>query len=97
MKIAFRCCESSPADFMRLRVSRQEMPASTRMLPQELETTVQLPRLPLAKTVMRTAIAVQHSGNLAKDGSSKIVNRMFGRAREHFQLFYKIFSHIICS
>jgi len=40
-------------------------PASTRMLAVELERTVQFPLLPLAKTVMRTAIECQHNGNLA--------------------------------
>jgi hypothetical protein len=42
---------------MRLSVSLQEMPASTRMLAQELESTVEFPLLPLARTVMRMATA----------------------------------------
>ena len=33
---------------MRLNVSRQEIPASTRILVRELATMAQLPRLPLA-------------------------------------------------
>jgi hypothetical protein len=41
---------------MRLSVSLQEIPASTRMLALELERTVEFPRLPLARTVMRIAI-----------------------------------------
>src|SRR5215470_9116832 len=52
---------SSPAAFMRLKVSRQERPASTRMLVLELESTVQLPRLPLARTVMRNGTDHKHN------------------------------------
>src|SRR5215469_17529345 len=47
---------SSPTDFMRLKVSRQEIPASTRMRALELSTTAVLPRLPLASTDIDTPI-----------------------------------------
>ena len=55
-------CGSSPETLMRLLVSRQERPASTRMLEPSLEMTVQLPRLPLANTVMRTDIGCRIAG-----------------------------------
>src|SRR6266404_6923221 len=74
MTMAFSLCGSSPAAFMRLSVSRQEMPASTSTLAAELESTVQLPLLPLANTVMRIATVWQHSGKPALHGSSKLVN-----------------------
>jgi hypothetical protein len=45
-----------------LSVSRQEIPASTRMLAQELESTVEFPLLPLARTVMRIATARSIAG-----------------------------------
>src|SRR5260370_34681862 len=61
MTMALSRCGSSPAAFMRLNVSRQERPASTRMLAVELENTVQLPPLPLAKTVIRTGTEGQHN------------------------------------
>jgi len=44
-----------------LSVSRQERPASTRMLEAEFENTVQLPRLPLPRTVILTATEMQHN------------------------------------
>src|SRR5438067_5280774 len=45
---------SSAARCMRRSVSRQEMPASMRMLVSELERTAVLPRDPEASTVIRT-------------------------------------------
>src|SRR4051812_15513854 len=48
---------SSPAIVIRLMVSRQLKPASTRMLVFELDRTVLLPRLPLARTVILTGIS----------------------------------------
>src|SRR6185312_3053839 len=53
--MALSFCGSSPTVCMRFSVSRQEMPASTRMLAVELESTVEFPLLPLARTVMRIA------------------------------------------
>ena len=54
MTIAESCDGSSPARSIRRSVSRQEMPASIRMLALELERTAVLPRDPDASTVMRT-------------------------------------------
>ena len=48
IRIADNECGSSPSDFMRLNVSRQEMPASTSILVRALATNAQFPRLPLA-------------------------------------------------
>src|SRR2546430_16607524 len=45
---------SPPAAFMRLKVSRQEMPASTRMRVLERHTMAQFPRLPEASTETET-------------------------------------------
>src|SRR6185437_85547 len=56
MRMAESLCGSSPSDFIRLKVSRQEMPASTRMRVFALATTAQLPRLPLANTETETPI-----------------------------------------
>src|SRR5271155_5051631 len=52
--MASRVRGSSPAACMRLKSSRQETPASTRIRVRVLETTVLLPREPLASTVIRT-------------------------------------------
>src|SRR6185312_1135575 len=54
--MAESCCGSSPSDFILLKVSRQEIPASTRMRVFALATTAQLPRLPLANTETETPI-----------------------------------------
>ena len=62
---------ANPAAFMRLSVSRQEMPASTKMLAHELESTVEFPLLPLAKTVMRMATKMQHNGSPLRMGVVK--------------------------
>src|SRR5579864_1777040 len=48
IRIAESDCGSSPSDFIRLNVSRQEMPASTRILVFALDTIAQFPRLPEA-------------------------------------------------
>jgi hypothetical protein len=50
---------------MRFIVSRQERPASTRMLVSELERTVLLPFDPEASTVMRTAMMLREYPDLA--------------------------------
>src|SRR5437667_9432802 len=47
-------CGSSPTAFKRLKVSRQEIPASTKTRVRELHTSAVLPRLPLASTVRET-------------------------------------------
>src|SRR5580698_5187196 len=49
-------CGSSLSARIRLKVSRQEMPASTRIRVQALATTAQLPRLPLASMDTLTPI-----------------------------------------
>src|ERR1700728_2471921 len=54
MRIAESVRGSSPRVFIRLNVSRQEMPASTRILVQVLATTAQFPRLPLASMETHT-------------------------------------------
>src|SRR6185312_5494008 len=54
MTIAFSWCGSSPTAFKRLKVSRQEIPASTKTRVRELHTSAVLPRLPLASTVRET-------------------------------------------
>jgi hypothetical protein len=56
---------------MRLSVSLQEIPASTRMLAQELESTVEFPLLPLASTVILIATEPEHNGNPLLRGVAK--------------------------
>jgi hypothetical protein len=51
---------------MRLTVSRQEIPASTRILVREVETIVLFPRLPLASTETETPISEEYSRRLWK-------------------------------
>jgi hypothetical protein len=51
---------------MRLKVSRQEIPASTRIRVDELCTTVLFPRLPLASTETDTAMGAAYSLTLWK-------------------------------
>jgi hypothetical protein len=51
---------------MRFTVSRQEMPASTRIFVPELETIVLFPRLPLASTDTETAMPEGYSLRLWK-------------------------------
>jgi hypothetical protein len=51
---------------MRFTVSRQEIPASTRILVRELETMVLFPRLPLANTETETPMSEGYSLHLWK-------------------------------
>jgi hypothetical protein len=51
---------------MRLTVSRQEIPASTRIFVRELETIELFPRLPLASTEIETAMVAGYSLRLWK-------------------------------
>jgi hypothetical protein len=51
---------------MRFTVSRQEIPASTRILVRELETIVLFPRLPLASTETETPMSEAYSLRLWK-------------------------------
>ena len=46
---------------MRLKVSRQEMPASTRIFVQALATTAQFPRLPEASIVTLTPMLAAYA------------------------------------
>src|SRR5437899_5958591 len=54
MSTAESACGSWPSDLSLLKVSRQEMPASTRMRVLELSTIAVFPRLPLASTETET-------------------------------------------
>ena len=56
MRMAEIACGSSASDFRRLKISRQEIPASTRIRVVALATTAQFPRLPLASMVTVTLI-----------------------------------------
>src|ERR1700758_2515181 len=64
MRIAESVCGSSPSDFIRLKVSRQEMPASTRIFVQALATIAQLPRLPLASIETHTPMLAAYASAL---------------------------------
>src|SRR5258708_22785752 len=64
MTIAESACGSSPSALRRLNISRQEMPASTRIRVQALATTAQFPRLPLASTVTLTLITAAYASTL---------------------------------
>src|SRR5580693_6079420 len=79
MRIADSACGSSPSVFMRLKVSRHEMPASTRIRVRALATTAQLPRLPEASIVTLTPIAAhpysQHTRPPCGTGSNSSVIR----------------------
>jgi len=63
---------------MRLKVSRQEMPASTKMRVQLLATMAQLPRLPLAKSETDTLIGSQHTCKAAEPGVTFWLSKTFG-------------------
>src|SRR5579863_2331491 len=56
IRIAESECGSSPSALMRLKVSRQEIPASTRIFVVALATIAQLPRLPEASMETLTPI-----------------------------------------
>ena len=56
MTMALSDAGSSPSARRRLKVSLQEMPASTRILVRDVCTTAVLPRLPLASTDTETAM-----------------------------------------
>jgi hypothetical protein len=57
---------------LRLSVSLQESPASTSTLTFSVDSTVQFPRLPLARTVIRIAIPEQHNRNRPVEGIAKV-------------------------
>ncbi len=64
IRIAASACGSSPSDFMRLNVSRQERPASTRILVRALATNAQFPRLPLASIETVTPMLAAYAPTL---------------------------------
>src|ERR1700683_3058968 len=66
MTMAESACGSSPAARIRLKVSRQEMAASTRMRVDELCAIALFPRLPLAKTVTDTPMPAAYAPPLWK-------------------------------
>ena len=57
---------SSLPFFIRWKVSRQEIPASTKILVSELEIIVLFPRMPLASTETETAMLEEYSLELWK-------------------------------
>jgi hypothetical protein len=61
---------SSPSAFMRRKVSRHEMPTSTRMRVVEVCTRAQFPRLPLASTETDTLIRSQDTLETCESGSN---------------------------
>src|SRR6516162_8492639 len=77
MTIAESARGSSPSAFMRLKVSRPEIPASTRILVLDVCTTALLPRLPLASTETDTAICSQHTCWCCESGSNFLVSGDF--------------------
>src|ERR1700693_6567775 len=66
---------SSPRTFNRLKVSRQEIPASTRIFVFEVCTTALLSRLPLASTDTDTPICSQDTRYPCGIGSNFLVSR----------------------
>src|SRR5271168_1886499 len=75
---------SSPAAFMRLKVSRHEMPASTRMRVRVLCTMAQLPRLPLASTESDMPMSSEHTRMTCGNGSDFLTIRdLWAEGRSH--------------
>src|SRR5438874_2203952 len=68
---------SRPSDLRRLKVSRQEIPASTRIRALELSTIAQFPRLPLASIETQTPMSLEHTFNYCESGSNFLVKRYF--------------------
>ena len=68
---------SRPKDLSRLKVSRQEIPASTRIRALELSTIAQFPRLPLASIETQTPMSLEHTFNYCESGSNFSVKRYF--------------------
>src|ERR1700746_2278653 len=78
MSMAESECGSSPSDFMRLKVSRQEMPASTRIFVLELDTSAQFPRLPEASMETLTPMLASILGNPVDSGVTFWLADTFG-------------------
>src|SRR5437764_4340399 len=68
---------SRPSDLRRLKVSRQEIPASTRIRALELSTIAQFPPLPLASIETQTPMSLEHTFNCCESGSNFLVKRYF--------------------
>src|SRR5438105_13478621 len=68
---------SRPSDLRRLKVSRQEIPASTRIRALELSTIAQFPRLPLASIETQTPMSLEHTFNYCESGSNFLVKPYF--------------------
>jgi hypothetical protein len=66
---------SSPAAFMRLKVSRQDIPASTRMVVVALRMMALFPRLPEASTETETPMTFEHTRSRSGNGSNFSVIR----------------------
>jgi hypothetical protein len=66
---------SSPAAFMRLKVSRQDIPASTRMVVVALRMMALFPRLPEASTETETPMTFEHTRSCSGNGSNFSVIR----------------------
>src|SRR5262249_12529478 len=64
---------SRPIDFSRLKISRQEIPASTRIRALELSTRAAFPRLPLASTETETPMCLEHTFKYYGYGSNCLV------------------------
>src|SRR5947208_8739220 len=77
MRIAEISRGSRPSDLRRLKVSRQEIPASTRIRALELSTIAQFPRLPLASIETQTPMSLEHTFNYCESGSNFLVKRYF--------------------
>src|SRR5256885_5959848 len=75
-----------PSDFSRLKVSRQEIPASTRMRARELSTTAVFPRLPLASTETETPISGSIHSSTVEMGVTFRLSWTSERRLEEFHL-----------
>src|SRR5215467_6791668 len=75
MTIADRRRGSSPSAFMRRKVSRQEMPASTKIRVVDVCTRAQFPRLPLASTETDTLIRSEDTLEPCGSGSNSLISR----------------------
>src|SRR6185312_16775132 len=64
-----------PTDFSRLKVSRQEIPASTRMQAFELSTSEVFPRLPLASTETETLMLRSIHSSTVETGVTSWLSR----------------------
>src|SRR5579884_1941429 len=84
MTIALSDSGSLPWAFNRLKVSRQEMPASTRIRVDELSTMAALPRLPLANTDRDTPMRAAYLLTLWKRDNF-LDSRYFGAGKQDHQ------------